>query len=210
MASLAEILSPQQEDNLILVDLLDREVGVLPKLATHEQARLHRAFSVFLYRRARGSANATTQANATAQGGPERIEVLVQRRAKGKYHSGGLLTNSVCSHPRAGETLEQAVRRRIEQELGVSGVACREVGSFVYRARLAGGLTEFEYDHVFVGEYDGPVVPDPAEASEVAWVEVGELLEDLAAHPSRYTAWLVTAAPMAANAILAADLGSGA
>lgn len=196
MTSLAEILASQQEDELILVDLFDREVGTMPKLAAHEQARLHRAFSVFLYRRALGR-------DAAGQGGPERIEVLVQRRADGKYHSGGLLTNSVCSHPRAGETLARAVRRRLEQELGVSGVACEEVGSFVYRAKFANGLTEFEYDHVLVGEYDGPVAPDPAEASEVAWVEVGELLEDLAAHPSRYTAWFVTAAPMAARAILA-------
>ena len=77
-----------------------------------------------------------------------------------------------------------------------------EVGSFVYRARLGEGLVEFEYDHVLIGRYDGPVTPDPQEASEVAWVEVGALLADLEAHPSRYTTWFMTAAPMAVRGML--------
>ena len=187
MASLADILSDQQEDQLVLVDLLDREVGTMGKLAAHEQARLHRAFSVFLYR-------------GGHDGRP--VETLVQRRAAGKYHSGGLLTNSCCSHPRAGEPLDVAAQRRVEQELGVTGVRMGEVGSFVYRARLGEGLVEFEYDHVLIGRYDGPVTPDPQEASEVAWVEVGALLADLEAHPSRYTAWFMTAAPMAVRGML--------
>ena len=164
MASLAEILSDRQEDQLVLVDLLDREVGTMGKLAAHEQARLHRAFSVFLYR-------------GGHDGRP--VETLVQRRAAGKYHSGGLLTNSCCSHPRAGEPLDVAAQRRVGE-----------------------GLVEYEYDHVLIGRYDGPVTPDPQEASEVAWVEVGALLADLEAHPSRYTAWFMTAAPMAVRGML--------
>ena len=191
MASLEELLGDEAEDQLVLVDLLDREVGSMGKLAAHEQARLHRAFSVFLYR-------------GGHDGHP--VETLVQRRAAGKYHSGGLLTNSCCSHPRVGESLDVAVMRRVERELGVTGVRMGEVGSFVYRARLGEGLVEFEYDHVLIGRYDGPVTPDPQEVSEVAWVEVGELLEDLERHPSRYTAWFMTAAPMA----VAAMLGPGA
>ena len=187
MASLAEILSDQQEDQLVLVDMLDREVGTMGKLAAHEQARLHRAFSVFLYR-------------GGHDGHP--VETLVQRRAAGKYHSGGLLTNSCCSHPRVGESLDVAVMRRLRQELGVEGVRLGEVGSFVYRERFADGLVEFELDHVFIARFNGDVSPDPTEVSDVAWVEVGELLEDLERHPSRYTAWLLTAAPMAVAAML--------
>lgn len=187
MASLEELLKDTSEDQLVLVDLLDREVGSMGKLAVHQQARLHRAFSVFLYRGGHG-------------GRP--VETLVQRRAAGKYHSGGLLTNSCCSHPRVGESLDLAVVRRLRQELGVEGVRLGEVGSFVYRERFADGLVEFELDHVFIARYDGDVTPDPSEASDVAWVEVGELLEDLERHPSRYTAWFLTAAPMAVAAML--------
>ncbi|SEH42106.1 MULTISPECIES: isopentenyl-diphosphate Delta-isomerase [Atopobiaceae] len=182
MASLAELLSNQEEDSLVLVDMLDREVGTMPKLAVHEEGLLHRAFSVFLVR-----------------SGELGVEVLLQRRAREKYHSGGLLTNSVCSHPRAGEELGAAVARRLQQELGVSGAECAEVGSFVYRAALPNHLVEYEYDHVFVGRYDGPVRPDPHEAESVAWVLLDEVLEDLRLHPRRYTAWFVTACPMVAR-----------
>ncbi len=97
--SLADMLSQQTEDQPILVDLLDRPRGSIGKLACHQQGRLHRAFSLFLYRERNDA-----------------IELLVQRRAEGKYHSGGLLANSVCSHPRVG-SLEQAVPRASRRSL---------------------------------------------------------------------------------------------
>ena len=115
--------------------------------------------------------------------------VLLARRAPGKYHSGGLWTNACCSHPRAGEQLEEAVSRRLEEELGVSGIACREVGSFVYRAPFSNGLTEYECDHVFVGSYDGPLNPDASEVSELRWMTASELVRDLCEHPEAYTLW---------------------
>ena len=99
MASLADMLSQHQEDQLILVDLMDRPQGSMGKLACHQKARLHRAFSLFLYR-----------------GSGDTLQLLLQRRAQGKYHSGGLLANSVCSHPRVGEALADAVPRRLTQE----------------------------------------------------------------------------------------------
>jgi isopentenyl-diphosphate delta-isomerase len=102
MASLADMLAQPREDQLILVDLMDRPQGSMGKLACHQQARLHRAFSLFLYREGGGA-----------------LQLLLQRRARGKYHSGGLLANSVCSHPRVGEELADAVPRRLTQELGV-------------------------------------------------------------------------------------------
>ena len=185
MASLADMLSQHQEDQLILVDLMDRPQGSMGKLACHQQARLHRAFSLFLYR-----------------GSGDTLQLLLQRRAQGKYHSGGLLANSVCSHPRVGEALADAVPRRLTQELGVRAAVAAslgydEVGSFVYRSSYGNGLTEFEYDHVFVAPYDGPLTPDPSEVEATAWVDADEALADLQAHPSRYASWFLTAAPMA-------------
>ncbi|SDR67561.1 isopentenyl-diphosphate Delta-isomerase [Parafannyhessea umbonata] len=185
MASLTDMLAQPREDQLILVDLLDRPQGSMGKLACHRQARLHRAFSLFLYRESGGT-----------------LRLLLQRRAQGKYHSGGLLANSVCSHPRVGEALADAVPRRLTQELGVpaskaTSLEYVEVGSFVYRSSFGNGLTEFEYDHVFVTPYDGPLAPDPSEVAATAWVDAEEALADLQAHPSRYASWFLTAAPMA-------------
>lgn len=143
----------------------------------HERGLLHRAFSVVLWREA-----------------PQGPEILMQRRAFGKYHSGGLWTNSCCSHPRVGEQLGDAVLRRLEEELGadLSAMASSpvEVGSFVYRATFAHGIAEFEYDHVFVAKYAGTLTPDPEEIAETAWLDAASVMQDVMARPERYTAWL--------------------
>jgi len=171
---------PAASDELILVNLFDQPIGHASKLECHTDAMLHRAFSVFLYRDG---------------------EVLLQRRAQGKYHSGGLWTNSCCSHPRWGEELADAVPRRLEEELGVVGCSCREVGSFVYRNEFDNGLVEFEYDHVLVGEWTGDVAPNPEEADAVEWVPIDEVARHLIAEPHLFTCWFMTAAPMALAAI---------
>ena len=160
------------ENDLILVDLDDRETGRGEKLDVHRRGLLHRAFSLFLF---------------------DGDRLLVQRRAAGKYHSGGLWANTCCSHPRAGQPLAEAVTLRLLQECGVSGVRVREAGSFVYRAVFPNGLTEYEYDHVFVGEYSGPVRPDPEEIAELRDVPLPELKRDMLARPERYAAWFFTA-----------------
>jgi isopentenyl-diphosphate delta-isomerase len=95
-----------------------------------------------------------------------------------------------------GESLPQAVERRLAQELGVTGVDCHEVGSFVYYAPFANGLAEYEYDHVMVGEYDGEVLPDPDEVMDVRWVFADDLSAELARDPDSFAAWFITAAPM--------------
>jgi isopentenyl-diphosphate delta-isomerase len=173
--------APMFDDNLsdllILVDENDRQIGAAPKLRAHQEALLHRAFSVFLFDR---------------DG-----RMLLTRRAPGKYHSGGLWTNACCSHPRDGETLAEAVPRRLAEELGVSDCPCREVGSFVYRADFANGLTEHELDHVFVGEWSQGVTPDPLETSEIAWWPVEEIQRQLNDHPERFTAWFAPAFALA-------------
>ena len=172
------------EDKLILVDLLDRPVGEAGKLPCHQKGLLHRAFSVVL-----------TRSGSTG------TEVLLARRAEGKYHSGGLWSNSCCSHPRVGEELDEAVPRRLEEELGVRGVAYREVGTFVYRAAFDNGLTEYELAHVFVGVYDGPVSADPSEVSEVGWMGADELVAQLTERPQDFTAWCPAVTALALRAL---------
>lgn len=161
---------PSPADDIVLVDEHDRPLGTCPKLAAHQNGgTLHRAFSVFLF-------------DATRR-------MLLQQRAATKYHFGGLWTNACCSHPRPGEAVIDAARRRVREELGVD-VELKAVLSFVYRAQdPQSGLTEHEYDHVFVGRLEGDAAPNPAEVAGVRWVETGELLDGVKAHPERYTPW---------------------
>ena len=160
------------ENDLILVDLDDRETGRGEKADVHQRGLLHRAFSLFLFSGDR---------------------LLIQRRAAGKYHSATLWANTCCSHPRASEMLPEAVVRRLEQECGITGVPVREAGSFVYRASFPDGMTEYEYDHVFIGEYDGPFNPDPEEIAEMQYVPLAVLKQDMLDHPGRYAVWFFTA-----------------
>ena len=120
-------------EELILVDLDDREIGTMDKAEAHRLGRLHRAFSVFIV---------------------DCDRMLIQQRNRGKYHSGGLWANACCSHPRHGETLPEATERRLREELGIS-CELRELFDFVYFSRYVDDLFEYEYDHVFVGEYSG-------------------------------------------------------
>ncbi|HEY6218852.1 MAG TPA: isopentenyl-diphosphate Delta-isomerase [Gemmatimonadaceae bacterium] len=156
-------------DDLILVDQNDREIGHAPKLDAHRTGRLHRAVSVFLINR--------------------RGQLLLQRRATDKYHSGGLWSNTCCGHPRPGETTSSAAHRRLREEMGIE-CELSPTFSFKYRAELPPDLVEHEIDHVFVGSFDGDPTPDRNEVSEWRWTGIQELVADRRANPSRYTAWL--------------------
>ena len=162
------------EDKLILVDIFDRPVGSAGKAEAHRRGLLHRAFSVFLV-----SGNT----------------MLIQQRALHKYHSGGLWSNACCSHPRVGESLTDAVYRRLQEELGLQ-TPCHEVGEFVYRHEFSQELFEYEYDHIFVGEYSGEVKLNPEEAMAMRWIGLNELADDLRKKPQKYSVWFLTAAPM--------------
>lgn len=162
-----------KDDELVLVDLLDQPVGTTSKERAHKEGLLHRAFSVMLWR-------------AGAKG----PELLLSRRAQGKYHSAGLWANSCCSHPRVGEDLTDAARRRVAEELGAKVQEVREVGAFAYRAPFANDVTEYEFDHVFVAAYDGELRPDPAEASEVRWVPAPQVMQELLGQPQAFCAWV--------------------
>lgn len=160
---------PAPEELVVLVDQADREIGTAEKLAAHRDGTLHRAFSVFVFD-ARG-------------------RVLLQRRAPGKYHSGGLWSNSCCGHSRPGEAVIDAARRRLREEMGFD-CALEPAGAFTYRASLDHGLIEHEYDHVFVGRFDGDPAPDPAEVAEWQWMAVSELMVALDRDERNYTVWL--------------------
>lgn len=159
-------------EQVILVDEHDRPLGAAPKLAAHRDGRLHRAISVQL--------------------SDSRGRLLLQKRHVGKYHSGGLWTNTCCSHPRPGETIADAAVRRLEEEMGIR-CPLRPLFTTRYKADVGNGMIEHEVVHVFAGDYDGRVCPDPREADGFAYVTPEELAADLredAKHPSsRYSAW---------------------
>ena len=173
---------PAFNDMLILVDGNDCEIGTATKFETHAKGLLHRAFSVVLMRE--------------GERGPE---LLLAKRALGKYHSGGLWANSCCSHPRAGEGLLEAAYRRVREELGCEAVGLHELGSFIYRAEFDNGLCEHEFDHVLLGTYEGGLAPDPEEASEVRWIGAGELSAEMAAAPETFAAWAPAVFEMVLN-----------
>lgn len=159
---------------VVLVDQEDREVGTMEKMEAHRRAKLHRAFSVFIF-------------DGTGR-------MLLQQRAHTKYHSGGLWTNACCSHPFPGEAVEAAAARRLQEELGFS-VPLTHAFSFVYQAAFDNGLTEYEYDHVFAGYYEGELRPDPAEVAATAYRSLDLIREELRTCPGKYTAWFHLAFP---------------
>ena len=156
------------ENNLILVDEHDQPIGVEEKMRTHELGLLHRAFSVWIF---------------NAKG-----EIMLQQRALEKYHCGGLWTNTCCSHPRPGEASIDAAHRRLQEEMGFD-CELQEVTEFIYHVTFDNGLTEHEYLHVFVGQYDADPILNPEEASAFRWMTIDALQKDIALHPDQYTYW---------------------
>lgn len=140
----------------------------MEKQEAHRKGLLHRAFSVFLL---------------------DGSKLLIQRRALDKYHCGGLWSNTCCSHPAPGEPVLLAAERRLDEELGIKNARLRELDTFLYRAAFPNGLAEHELDHVLLGEYSGPVQPDPMEIAQVRWIDLEELQRDLQAFPQWYTPW---------------------
>ena len=155
-------------EHVILVDENDQEIGLMEKMQAHREAKLHRAFSVFIFN--------------------DLGEMLIHRRALEKYHSGGLWTNACCSHPREGETTEEAAHRRMMEEMGFD-CDIEESFSFIYRAELDNELTEHELDHVFIGRFNGNPSPNPEEVCEWKYITLESLEDDLEKRPEAYTEW---------------------
>ena len=156
------------QERVILVDRLDREIGTEEKLKAHREGKLHRAFSVFIF---------------NAKG-----ELLLQKRAETKYHSGSLWTNTCCSHPRPGESHYCAARRRLNEEMGFD-CELTELFSFVYHTKLENNLFEHELDHVFVGIFDGRPIPNLKEVDDWKWMNIDRLERDVGENPDHYTHW---------------------
>ena len=156
-------------EEVILVDSKDVELGTMEKMEAHRNGgTLHRAFSVFVFN--------------------TKGELLLQRRAHHKYHSGGLLTNTCCSHPRPGETVREAGNRRLREEMGME---CKlvELFSFEYKADLDAGMTEWELDHVLIGLSDVKPVINLEEVDEYLYKPLDEIDKDIKENPSNYTEW---------------------
>lgn len=162
-------MQPSMTERVVLVDEQDREIGTEDKLEVHRQGRLHRAVSVFVF-----------------DGGGR---LMLQRRDDDKYHCGGLWSNTCCTHPRPGETAQAAAMRRTVEEMGFT---CELAWQFaaIYRAEVSADLIEHEYDHVFVGHFDGEPVPHPTEVSDWRMVAPNALSEEMAREPDSFTPWL--------------------
>ena len=155
-------------EQVILVDEQDRPIGLMEKQAAHIGPHLHRAFSVFIFN--------------------SKGELLLQQRALSKYHSPGLWTNTCCSHPRAGETLEEATSRRLMEEMGMV-CPMHEVYTFIYMAPVGEGLIEHEFDHVWIGQSDDEPIINHEEVESWKYMSLNDLSEDIQQHPEHYTEW---------------------
>ena len=156
------------EEQVILVNENDEQIGLMPKMEAHEKAILHRAFSVFIF----NSNN----------------ELMLQQRAAHKYHSPLLWTNTCCSHQRDGETNIEAGTRRLQEEMGFT-TSLKETTSFIYKAPFDNGLTEHELDHIMIGYYEQAPVINPDEVEDWKWMPLENVRTDIAAQPELYTVW---------------------
>ncbi len=158
----------EHTEYVVLVDAKDRELGLMEKMEAHRKGCLHRAFSVFVFN--------------------SKNELLLQRRAFSKYHSGGLWTNTCCSHPRKGESCTEGAHRRLQEEMGFT-CALKHAFSFTYRSALNNGLIEHEFDHVFMGHFDGEPAINKTEVEEWKPVAMEVVRKDMHQHPDHYTVW---------------------
>ena len=156
------------EENVILVNEKDEQIGLMPKMEAHQKALLHRAFSVFIFNK--------------------KDELMLQQRALTKYHSPGLWTNTCCSHQREGESNVEAGKRRLQEEMGFS-TELKDTVSFIYKAPFDNGLTEHEFDHILVGKYNEDPILNPEEAAAFKWLNLEEVKRDMEINPDIYNAW---------------------
>lgn len=159
---------------LVLVNEADEAIGTMEKMEVHQKGLLHRAFSVFIFNK--------------------KGEMLLQQRADNKYHSPGLWTNACCSHPLMNEAVKDAAVKRLKEELGFT-TELTKAFSFTYRAEFDNGLTEHEFDHVFLGTWQGDISPDPREVKDHCYMTMEAIATSMAMQPQRYTSWFKIAFP---------------
>ena len=161
-------------EKVILVNEQDEELGMMEKMQAHSLGLLHRAFSIFIFN--------------------DKKELLLQQRAKSKYHSGGLWSNTCCSHPRQNESVLLAAERRLVEEMGFT-TDLSKAFDFIYRKQLDKGLFEHEFDHVFVGEYEGELSINRSEVEAFEYVNIEELTSRIKKAPHLYTEWFKISLP---------------
>lgn len=161
-------------EKVILVDQQDQQIGLMEKMEAHEKALLHRAFSVFVFN--------------------NDGEMLLQQRALSKYHSAGLWTNTCCSHPRPNETTPDAAYRRLKEEMGFE-TRLEKAFDFVYQSPFENGLTEHEFDHVFVGYFNGAILPNPDEVADFKFCSFNKIEQLIEANAQYFTTWFLIAFP---------------
>ncbi len=157
-------------DDIILVDERNQQIGTGKKMPVHEEGKLHRAFSIFIFN--------------------SKGELMLQRRAKHKYHCGGLWTNTCCSHPRPDKNIKEEAEKRLQEEMGFS-CDLKEIFSFDYQICFENGLIENEFDHVFVGKYEEEPILNKEEADDWRWISGKNLQKELKNNPEVFTYWLM-------------------
>lgn len=158
-----------KKEIVILVNKDNKKIGVEEKMKAHKEGKLHRAFSIFVF--------------------DSKGELLIQKRAKTKYHSGGLWSNTVCGHPRPNENYTKAIHRRLKEEMGFD-CKLEKLFCFIYNTGFVNGLIENEYDCVFVGKFDEKPNPNPKEVSDYKWITLKDLNKDIRKNTNKYTVWL--------------------
>jgi isopentenyl-diphosphate delta-isomerase len=158
----------QTNDYVILVDEQDNEIGVMEKLRAHELGKLHRAFSVFIFN--------------------DKKELLLQQRAINKYHSGGLWTNTCCSHPSPNETIKDAAIRRLYEEMGMT-CDLKIINNFIYKTEFENGLIEHEFDYILTGISNSTPQINKTEVETYKWQQISEIQNDINLNPNKFTTW---------------------
>tara|TARA_B100000674_G_scaffold104243_1_gene76307 strand:+ start:15067 stop:15594 length:528 start_codon:yes stop_codon:yes gene_type:complete len=170
-----------EEPLVVHVNSNDEVLGFYPKMLVHEKAMLHRAVSILIFN--------------------SKGEWLLQKRAKSKYHSGGLWTNACCSHPYPKEDVKVAAERRLVEEMGMT-VELEKSFDFIYKKELNKGLTEHEFDHVFIGSSDVLPKLNSEEAEDWTYLSLEELELSMKIEPESYTEWFKILFPIAKVKIL--------
>lgn len=156
------------KEYVVLVDENDNDIGVMEKLRAHQEGKLHRAFSIFIFN--------------------DKNEMLLQQRSLSKYHSAGLWANSCCSHPRPNETIKDAANRRLYEEMGMSCDLTIKT-NFIYKSQFDNGLTEHELDYVLVGYSNQEPIINKDEVEHYKWQSLSLIKENIAANPHHFSFW---------------------
>lgn len=161
-------------NKIIIVDIFGNKKGEMEKIEAHKKGVLHEAYSVFIIKN---------------------NKMLIQKRAKNKYHSGGLWSNACCSHPQLEENIFDNIKRKTFEEIGAEIDNINFEFSFIYRNKFDNNLIEYEYDNVFTAQTNSEIKINFDEVEKVKWIDLEELAEDLVKNPHKYSYWFLIACP---------------